>query len=178
MTFKLFGVFLPLICALQSPRFLSWSNENKEAHGRERRETAAFYLRLSHQPCFFTYLPFFLSSPFLGKVNLFTQSQRGDLDTPTQLRSLSTHPCQGELSLRKYTHACTHTHDFSMFCIGGGGRAQATHTRTNTHIQTHSEATSPRRRSAPAPHLCVQKANSLALGSSKHAQILIIFIIF
>lgn len=137
MTFKLFGVFLPLICALQSPRFLSWSNENKEAHGGERRETAAFYLLLSHQPCFFTYLPFFLSSPFLGKVNLFTQSQQGDLDIPTQLRSLSTHPCQGELSLRKYTHV--RARYFSMFCIGGGGRrAQATHTHGQIHTFRHT----------------------------------------
>lgn len=177
MAFKLFGVFLPLICALQSPRFLSWSNENKEAHGGERRETGAFYLLLSRQPCSFTYLPFFFSSPFLGKVNLFIQSQQGGLDIPTQLRSLSTHPCQGELSLRKYTHAHTH---YCTFCIGGGGRAQATHThtRTNIHIRRHLEATSPCRRSAPAPHLCVQKANSLAMGSSEHAQILIIFIIF
>lgn len=134
MAFKLFGVFLPLICALQSPRFLSWSNENKEAHGGERRETGALYLLLSHQPCSFTFLPFFSSSPFLGKVNLFIQSQQGDLDIPTQLRSLSTHPCQGELSLRKYTHAHTHTHD-CMFCIGGGGRAR---THTHTQAQTHT----------------------------------------
>lgn len=49
-------------------------------------------------PLFFN--PLLYLHPFLlfpGKVNRFTQSQREVLDTPTQLPSLSTHPCQGEL---------------------------------------------------------------------------------
>lgn len=141
--------------------------------GRRKRE--GFYLLLFHQPCSFTYVSFFFSSSFLGKVNLFIQSQQGDLDTPTQLRSLSTHPCQGELSIRKYTHA--HTHN-CMFSIGGDGKAQSTHTLARTHIRKHSEATSPLRGRALTPHPCVQKANSPVWGSSEHAQILIIFIIF
>lgn len=173
MAFKLFGVFLPLICALQSPRFLSWSNENKEGHSGEKRRKA-LYLLLFHQPCSFTYLPFFFSSPFLGKVNLFIQSQQGDLDTPTQLRSLSMHPCQGELSLGKNTHA--HTHN-CMFCIEVMAK-HSQHIDTHTHIRRLSETSSPLRRRAHAPHLCVQKANSPMWGSSEHAQILIIFIIF
>lgn len=136
-----------------------------------RRETEGFYPLLFHQPCSFTYVSFFFPSSFLGKVNLFIQSQQGDLDTPTQLRSLSTHPCQGELSIRKYTHT------IACFLLEVMAK-HSQHTSACTHIRRHSEATSPLRRRAFTPHPCVQKANSPMWGSSEHAQILIIFIIF
>lgn len=137
-----------------------------------RREAEGFYLLLCHQPCSFTYASFFFPPSFLGKVNLFIQSQQGDLDTPTQLRSLSTHPCQGELSIRKYTHA----HTIACFLLEVMAKhSQHTLARTHTHPETLRSNFSLKERSFHSP--CVQKANSPVWGSSEHAQILIIFII-
>lgn len=119
-------------------------------------------------------LPLRLSSslfpPVTGKVNLFIQSQQGALDTPTQLRSLSTHPCQGEsspLELR-HAHACTRTF-----------------TPAYQDIIIPNSNTSPTPQpppSPPHPSLC-SKGQSSSDGGGRggghtRSQILIIFIIF
>lgn len=110
------------------------------------------------------------SSPFPGKVNLFIQSQQGVSDTPTQLRSLSTHPCQGELSPRSLTHTHTHTsarmhtHTFShsfcslvCLCWLRGSRV---------HARAQRRATSPLRRARTPPLLCSKGQSSSVGGSS------------
>lgn len=116
-----------------------------------RRETEGFHLLLFHQPCSFTYVSFFFPSSFLGKVNLFIQSQQGDLDTPTQLRSLSTHPCQGELSIRKYTHAHTQLH---VFYWRWWQSTVNTHTLAHTHPETLRSNFSLKEKSFHSPSLC------------------------
>lgn len=99
------------------------------------------------------YLPLFLYlyafllflSPFTGKVNLFIQSQQGALDTPTQLRSLSTHPCQGELSPLELTFMPAY----------------------QDIVIPNSNTPHPRY----PPNLCVQKANPLVrkwMGGGTH----------
>lgn len=143
MAFKLFRVFLPLICALQSPRFLSWSNENKEAHGGENREIEGFTFSSSITP---VALPFCLSSflpPSQARSTCLSNHDRGfQTPLPNCAHCQRIHVKVSWALGAKHTHTHTHPHllTYSVVCVcvGCEGNAQATHTLAHSLAETVS----------------------------------------